>query len=188
MHRWGQPNYLRNAAGPGRIVPIELGGDYTASDWDQSLMEFGLFLDGIGWDERCTTTEKVDGRQEDVCPPQRKKVALHVPPPRARQPTSPLERPDEFLPIPARSTKATSNHPFTPNPSPSQPTMYLAQFDLLAHIPALYTDMIIPDLVYADPPPLHVPPLDSHTGEGTVVTNTWIGPRGTTSPAHTDPY
>lgn len=30
--------------------------------------------------------------------------------------------------------------------------------------------------------------MDNHTGESTVVTNCWIGPQGTISPAHTDPF
>lgn len=73
------------------------------------------------------------------------------------------------------------------------PTGYLAQHDLLTQIPALSADTLTPDYVYASPPgaPGHqagstngsdTPPLDEP------LRNAWLGPAGTISPLHTDPY
>ncbi|KAG5635828.1 hypothetical protein H0H81_009993 [Sphagnurus paluster] len=41
-HPWRSAAYLRSVAGPGRIVPVEVGDDYRQSDWTQELM---------GWDD-----------------------------------------------------------------------------------------------------------------------------------------
>ncbi|KAL1915775.1 uncharacterized protein VTP21DRAFT_6534 [Calcarisporiella thermophila] len=51
---------------------------------------------------------------------------------------------------------------------------YLAQHDLLAQIPRLKQDIMIPDYCF--------------TTDNTVLTNVWIGPAGTVSPLHHDPY
>ncbi|PFH50687.1 hypothetical protein AMATHDRAFT_144574 [Amanita thiersii Skay4041] len=63
--------------------------------------------------------------------------------------------------------------------------MYLAQHNLFMQFPKLWEDIFIPDYVYADLDcPRHTRPEND---EGLVI-NTWLGPRGTMSPAHTDPY
>jgi lysine-specific demethylase 8 len=51
---------------------------------------------------------------------------------------------------------------------------YLAQFDLLEHVPELGRDILVPDFCYLTDrdPILHI----------------WLGPRGTVSPCHHDPY
>ena len=57
--------------------------------------------------------------------------------------------------------------------SPNSKT-YLAQFDLLEHVPELRKDILVPDYCYStdQDPLLHV----------------WLGPGGTVSPCHHDPY
>lgn len=67
---------------------------------------------------------------------------------------------------------------------------YLAQHDLFAQIPALRNDICVPDYCYITPPP----PL-SHIQKGRTppplsepLLNAWLGPAGTVSPLHTDPY
>ncbi|KWU41521.1 Clavaminate synthase-like protein, partial [Rhodotorula sp. JG-1b] len=45
--RWSDLTYLRRLAGPGRIVPVEVGGDYTQSGWGQKMMPFDEFLDSL---------------------------------------------------------------------------------------------------------------------------------------------
>ncbi|KAK2467009.1 hypothetical protein APHAL10511_001267 [Amanita phalloides] len=63
--------------------------------------------------------------------------------------------------------------------------MYLAQHNLFMQFPVLWADISIPDYVYADLDcSNHTPPRND---EGLVI-NIWLGPRGTVSPAHTDPY
>ncbi|KIP04791.1 hypothetical protein PHLGIDRAFT_180363 [Phlebiopsis gigantea 11061_1 CR5-6] len=71
----------------------------------------------------------------------------------------------------------------------SAPVIYLAQHDLFKQFPALRDDLIIPDYVYASPPapdgyPMYSPPAN----DDQLVINTWLGPGGTVSPAHTDPF
>ena len=76
---------------------------------------------------------------------------------------------------------------------PDQPAQvgYLAQHDLFHQIPALRNDICIPDFCYTSPPlaapgtPLHG--RKTETLEEPLL-NAWLGPAGTISPLHTDPY
>ncbi|KAG1849123.1 hypothetical protein DFJ58DRAFT_795255 [Suillus subalutaceus] len=72
---------------------------------------------------------------------------------------------------------------------PQNEVSYLAQHNLLMQFPALEGDIGIPEYVYAcpDPPscyPAYKPPGNA---DGLII-NAWLGPRGTISPAHTDPF
>jgi len=70
------------------------------------------------------------------------------------------------------------------------PKGYLAQHNLFAQVPELRADISIPEYCFAIPPrkppdnPL-VPFIDT---EGSVQENIWMGPAGTKSPLHNDPY
>jgi hypothetical protein len=44
---WQNVDYLRLMAGPGRIVPVEVGKDYRGDDWTQKLMQWDDFLDAV---------------------------------------------------------------------------------------------------------------------------------------------
>lgn len=44
-HPWRSPAYLRQVAGPGRVIPVEVGKDYRASDWTQTILRWDDFLD-----------------------------------------------------------------------------------------------------------------------------------------------
>jgi lysine-specific demethylase 8 len=46
-HPWASTDYLRFVAGPGRIVPIEIGSDYRNDDWTQTLMDWDDFLTAL---------------------------------------------------------------------------------------------------------------------------------------------
>lgn len=46
-HPWTSTSYLRSVAGPGRVVPVEIGSDYRTDDWTQILMGWDEFLDAI---------------------------------------------------------------------------------------------------------------------------------------------
>jgi len=68
-------------------------------------------------------------------------------------------------------------------------TGYLAQHDLFTQIPSLSADTNTPDYCYTTPPPpkslsstVKVDMLDEP------LRNAWLGPAGTISPLHTDPY
>lgn len=70
--------------------------------------------------------------------------------------------------------------------SSSDAPLYLAQHDLFMQFPKLKEDIIIPDYVYTAPDapsnhPDYVPPGN----EEQLILNTWLGPAGTMSPAHT---
>ena len=72
---------------------------------------------------------------------------------------------------------------------------YLAQHDLFAQIPALKADIMIPDYCYTTPPD---PDSDAAVSRTSGLTsrpqldepllNAWLGPKGTKTPLHTDPY
>jgi len=70
-----------------------------------------------------------------------------------------------------------------------QPVVYLAQHDLFQQFPSLLSDVVPPDYVFSCPsPPEHFvdyTPPDTASG---YTLNAWMGPKGTYSPAHTDPY
>ncbi|KAI0350207.1 Clavaminate synthase-like protein [Trametes cingulata] len=122
-HPWRSLDYLRAVAGPGRIVPVEVGSDYRSDDWSQEMMPWEDFLDSLA------------------------------------------------------------------APSGPRPVLYLAQHSLFKQFPALQGDVIIPDYVYSslDPPedyPHYAPPGNDEQ----LVLNAWLGPAGTVSPAHTDPF
>lgn len=43
-HLWRSVNYLLSVAGPGRVVPVEVGHDYRKDDWTQKLMNWDDLL------------------------------------------------------------------------------------------------------------------------------------------------
>lgn len=46
-HPWSSWEYLRAVAGPGRVVPVEVGSDYRSDDWTQRMMPWDEFLDTL---------------------------------------------------------------------------------------------------------------------------------------------
>lgn len=44
---WYSAEYLRFIAGPGRVVPVEVGKDYRDEDWTQQIMPWDNFLDAL---------------------------------------------------------------------------------------------------------------------------------------------
>lgn len=70
---------------------------------------------------------------------------------------------------------------------------YLAQHQLFAQLPSLRNDILIPDYCYTSPPKRHPPTetessgLDQPELEAPLL-NAWLGPPGTISPLHNDPY
>ncbi|KAI0261042.1 Clavaminate synthase-like protein [Gloeopeniophorella convolvens] len=123
-HPWRSIEYLRSVAGRGRVVPVEVGADYSTDDWTQSMMSWDDFLDGL---------EKNSAHQQKI--------------------------------------------------------LYMAQHNLLSQFPVLREDIMIPDYVYtALSPPPEYPSYRAPSNEEELVLNAWLGPSGTVSPAHTDPF
>ncbi|KAG9304751.1 hypothetical protein G9A89_003925 [Geosiphon pyriformis] len=128
---WANLDYLLEAAGEERIVPVEIGAKYTDQKWSQKLMSFGDFL------RKCTESSYIDEEMK------------------------------------------------------SSDIFYLAQHDLFEQIPRLKEDISIPDYCFVDTLTsvainstsnvYYQPPSD-------VIINAWLGPKGTISPMHTDPY
>ncbi|KAF8163185.1 hypothetical protein B0H34DRAFT_694466 [Crassisporium funariophilum] len=123
---WKSAHYLRSVAGPGRLVPVEVGEDYRTANWKQELVD---------WDDFLTTLDFED----------------------------------------------------QPSPVTSEP-LYLAQHDLTKQFPALRDDIIVPDYIYASLSCADYPEYQPPRNADQVLFNTWLGPRHTMSPAHTDPY
>ena len=49
---WRSAAYLRSVAGPGRLVPVEIGKDYRLGNWKQELMDWTDFLSTIDFDDQ----------------------------------------------------------------------------------------------------------------------------------------
>jgi hypothetical protein len=47
-HSWNSLAYLLRISGRGRVVPVEVGSDYRADDWNQKILPWEVFLRGIG--------------------------------------------------------------------------------------------------------------------------------------------
>jgi lysine-specific demethylase 8 len=79
------------------------------------------------------------------------------------------------------------------NPTSPSDVGYLAQHDLFTQIPTLRGDILVPDYCYATPPPQADRKVaerisgESHEFEAPLM-NAWLGPKGTKTPLHTDPY
>ncbi|KAK7049357.1 hypothetical protein VNI00_005958 [Paramarasmius palmivorus] len=126
-HPWSSAAYLRAVAGPGRLVPVEVGSDYRTDDWSQTLMGWDAFLATLKLDEQTYT--------------------------------------------------------------PPTDVLYLAQHNLLMQFPELNSDIIVPDYAYASlPSPPGCAEYRPPGNADQLVINGWLGPKGTVSPAHTDPY
>ncbi|GAC94673.1 predicted hydroxylase [Pseudozyma hubeiensis SY62] len=90
---------------------------------------------------------------------------------------------DDEVPIGAKDEQAGSAD------CSNRHMLYMAQYDLASQFPALESDYVLPDYVFTSPPPpsewpTYRPPS---TSDG-VINNLWIGPAGTVSPPHYDPF
>lgn len=51
LSSWASIDYLRSVAGPGRLVPVEVGKDYRTEEWTQRLMSWDYFLQSLDFPE-----------------------------------------------------------------------------------------------------------------------------------------
>ena len=58
-HPWRSLDYLRKVAGPGRIVPVEVGSDYRSDDWTQQMVPWEEFLSNLERQHTGDTTRPV---------------------------------------------------------------------------------------------------------------------------------
>lgn len=135
---WSSIDHLLMVAGPARVVPVEVGANYTRADWGQDIMLWSDFLEHCGW-EQSSSPSKASVKSEE--------------------------------------------------PGTNDLILYMAQHDLTSQFPALQQDYSLPDYVYTAPPaPKDWPEYKPPTTDDAVITNLWIGPAGTVSPPHHDPY
>jgi len=65
---WKNRDYLLSIVGRGRIVPVEIGGEYTEEGWGQGMIKFEDFLERVGFG--LSEEEKEKRRKEgDARPP-----------------------------------------------------------------------------------------------------------------------
>ena len=55
---WRSAAYLRSVAGPGRLVPVEIGKDYRLRNWKQELMDWADFLSTIDFDDQSSSRKE----------------------------------------------------------------------------------------------------------------------------------
>lgn len=177
--RWSDLTYLRQLAGPGRIVPVEVGGDYTQSEWGQRMMPFDEFLESLEVvEETGTGREEEDG--ESAASQNGREVSFFsieadgddqetgggggggggkdsnalstrgVADPNAHEADAATKR-QSSPPSTIKTAAAASAESI-----PKRPIYYLAQHSLFRQFPALVSDLLIPDLVYS-PPEQHYP-------------------------------
>lgn len=53
-HAWKSARYLRSIAGPGRVIPVEIGHDYRSTDWKQELVDWDGFLGTLDLEDQCS--------------------------------------------------------------------------------------------------------------------------------------
>ncbi|KAL8381254.1 hypothetical protein RB595_005504 [Gaeumannomyces hyphopodioides] len=156
---WSKPAYLVSQTLRGRrLVPVEIGRSYVDDGWGQKILPFADFLRTY-IDTTATRAEAgTDGNDSTNNG--------------SRSATSPDEQ--------------------------HVPVAYLAQHQLFSQLPRLREDIRIPDYCYTAPPS---PPPSLFLGpDGGAearqppaeldepMLNAWLGPPGTITPLHTDPY
>lgn len=58
-HAWNSIDYLLSVAGPGRIIPVEIGNDYRVDNWSQKMMPWEVFLCSLRTSDAIQKDEKV---------------------------------------------------------------------------------------------------------------------------------
>ncbi|WVQ96546.1 hypothetical protein IAU59_003651 [Kwoniella sp. CBS 9459] len=165
IDRWRSAEYLRETAGKGRVVPVEVGGAYVDESWTQKIIPFDDFLQVSGFNDASSPLNaKTDG-ESDINSTSKDKGK--------REPSS----------GPATEADSTARMPTQP--------LYLAQYALFDQFPDLAKDISYPDYVWSEPSiPLDYPTYRPPQTEDGVIVNVWVGSGGgeIVSPAHTDPY
>lgn len=193
---WNNPEYLLSRTfGGRRLVPVEIGRSYVDEGWGQKIVTFGEFL-----------RHHID--PTSVAPPQRQPAAAAVPVPtgqhqerrRAPQasdrsdphphppaPPAPLSSPPNIAGGPATVAAADPPQPQT-SQQPRNTVAYLAQHQLFLQLPQLRNDVLVPDHCYTAAPRHPADPAQDQPELDAPLLNAWLGPPGTITPLHTDPY
>lgn len=184
---WDKPAYLLSRTfGGKRLVPVEVGRSYVDEGWGQKIVQFGDFLRNYidtsllpssSYSSACSLSSSA----HEPAVPNILSTSHHSPQGSCTSPTTTTgaeKREEQGQPYPKpRATKHTT-------------TAYLAQHQLFLQLPHLRNDILIPDHCYTAPPP-HPDPEDPSRALPELdeaLLNAWLGPPGTITPLHTDPY
>lgn len=177
---WNNPDYLLSRTfGGRRLVPVEIGRSYVDEGWGQKIVTFGEFL-----------RNHID--PTSVAPHQGPPAPTYQSQERRRMPAAAGQVGDRSDTPPA-APPDTANHPTAvtaqqqPTPTPAA-VAYLAQHQLFTQLPQLRNDILIPDHCYTAPPPHPTDPSQDQPELDAPLLNAWLGPPGTITPLHTDPY
>lgn len=185
---WNNPEYLLSRTFAGRrLVPVEIGRSYVDEGWGQKIVTFGEFLrnhidpTSVAQPQPAPVPTRPD--QERQHTPQAGDRSDPRPPPAAPSPPN----------IASRPAPAAAEPPPPPPPPPSsQPTTtavaYLAQHQLFLQLPQLRNDVLVPDHCYTAAPPHPTDSTQDQPELDAPLLNAWLGPPGTITPLHTDPY
>jgi lysine-specific demethylase 8 len=205
VRSWRDLAYWRRVAGH-RLVPVEVGSDYLASDWQEMLMPLHVFLDTHLVPQLLADQQA----REHTAPPERPAADRQGGASDERAPKRPRARAADTAATRETEEENADGHA---QPSAQRPPVgYLAQHALLEQIPQLAQDIAVPDYCALSTEPQPGEDGDSEDGAAThggaaapgsstqaaaasegakelaaVRINVWLGPRGTVSPLHYDP-
>ncbi|BGP11088.1 hypothetical protein JCM10049v2_006987 [Rhodotorula toruloides] len=158
VETWSSLDYLRRVAGEGRVVPVEVGGDYTKEGWGQRMLEFEEFLRSL---EEVEWNSREDGEERPY------------PTPASTDDGSP-------------EVSSTSEDRGTPSSRQilylAQHSLFRQFPSLLRDVPI--PDLVYSSPSTDGTGESYEPPA---TEDGYIL-NAWFGPGGTKSAAHTDPW
>lgn len=179
---WKNPEYLLSQTfGGRRLVPVEIGRSYVDEGWGQKIVTFGEFLrnhiDPTSAGPHRGAPAPTD--QEQRCTPAAEQAGDRSVTPHPAPPTPPPPR------TASRPTPAT---PATAAAAAPPAVAYLAQHQLFLQLPQLRNDVLVPDHCYTSPPPHPTDRSQDQPELDSPLLNAWLGPPGTITPLHTDPY
>ncbi|KAJ0115290.1 domain-containing protein 5 [Diaporthe amygdali] len=170
---WNNPKYLLSRTfGGRRLVPVEIGRSYVDEGWGQKLVTFGEFLRN-----HIDPTTPVAAEEDAPAPAGQYQE-------RRRTPAAEQQAGDRSD---AAAAGPPGRRPAAPAAAPAA-VAYLAQHQLFLQLPQLRNDILIPDHCYTAPPPHPTDPSQDQPELDTPLLNAWLGPPGTITPLHTDPY
>ncbi|PWN89352.1 Clavaminate synthase-like protein [Acaromyces ingoldii] len=65
LQKWQSRQYLLERTGPCRVVPVEIGKEYTHERWRQSIVPWEDFLSKAGWSSR-STEQQEEGAEDET--------------------------------------------------------------------------------------------------------------------------
>jgi hypothetical protein len=191
---WHNPDYLLSRTfGGRRLVPVEIGRSYVDEGWGQKIVTFGEFLRNHIDPASVAPPQPAPAQTDPDQAWQRTPAAGHAADSSdPHHPAAPAPAPPSPPPIASRPPAAASAAAEPPPPPAAQQqtaaVAYLAQHQLFLQLPQLRNDVLLPDHCFTSPPPHPTDRSQDQPELGAPLLNAWLGPPGTITPLHTDPY